>query len=270
MTSVFLFRLGTVCYVVSAYLYLVTWFPRYVRGRRWATFLLTGAVIFHAATMVKRTLEIGYPFFNLQELLSVYTLALALLHLLTEWRFGYTLLGVMVIPIGGVLILLASLLPQARVPLLSLLQSVTLMTHVSVFLTAYAAFTLAFAAALAYLLQARALRQKRLAWRLPPLRVMDRLCGWLITVGILLMLSAMLFGSIWAETVWDTPWIWEPKQVMSLVTLSIYGLYFSVRHTGRWSGRRLAWLVVLGFLSVLVTFVGADLLAPDGLHSFLF
>lgn len=270
MTSVVLFRIGTVFYAASAYLYLATWFARYTKGRRWATVMLIGAVSVHAATMARRTFEFGYPFFNLQELLSVYAWALALLCLLAEWRFGYTLLGVIVTPLGAFLILLAGVLPGAQVSLLFLLQSAILITHVSVFLTAYAAFTLAFATALAYLLQARALRRKKLAWRLPPLRVMDNLGGWLVTVGIILLMIAILLGSIWAEEVWDTPWVWEPKQVMTLVTLGIYGFYLSVRHAGRWSGRQLAWLVVLGFLSTLITFVGADLLAPDGLHSFLF
>ena len=270
MTSAVLFKIGAVLYAASAYFYLATWFARFRKGQRWAMGLLIGAVVVHAATMVRRTFEFGYPFFNLQELLAVYAWALALLCLLAEWRFGYTLLGAMVTPLGALLILFAGAFPGAQISLLSLLQSPILMSHISVFFTAYAAFTLAFAAALAYLLQARALRRKKLARRLPPLRVMDNLSGWLVTVGIILTSIAILLGSIWAEEVWDRPWIWEPKQVMSLITLGIYGFYFTVRQTGRWSQRRLAWLVILGFVSTLVTFVGADLLAPEGLHSFLF
>jgi ABC-type transport system involved in cytochrome c biogenesis permease subunit len=143
------------------------------------------------------------------------------------------------------------------------------MAHVGVFFAAYAAFTMAFAAALAYLLQARALRRKQLAWRLPPLSVMDDLSRWLVIVGLALMVAAIITGSAWAERAWGTPWVWEPKQLLSLLTLGIYGLYFYVRHVSRWSGRRASWIVVAGFLSVLTTFLGADLLAPTGLHSFL-
>jgi ABC-type transport system involved in cytochrome c biogenesis permease subunit len=270
MTSTALFTIGTVLYVASAYLYLAAWFGRHMKSRRWAIIALIGAVIVHAGAMMKRTYEFGYPFFNLHEILAVYAWALALLCLLTEWRFGYTLIGALVTPLGSLLIVFAGLLPGARVPLLSMLQSNLLMVHVSVSFGAYAAFTVACAAALAYLLQERALRRKKLAWRLPPLRVMDNLSRWLVTIGIVLMAVAVILGSIWAEQVWDTPWIWEPKQVMSLVTLGVYGLYFFARHVVRWSSRRLAWVIIAGFVSILITFIGADLMAPTGLHSFLF
>jgi ABC-type transport system involved in cytochrome c biogenesis permease subunit len=143
------------------------------------------------------------------------------------------------------------------------------MAHTGLFFAAYAAFTLAFAAALAYLLQDRSLRRKRLAWRLPPLPEMDRLSRWLVTFGVVFMGAALISGSAWAERTWGRPWVWQPKQVLSLVTLGIYGAYFFVRHVSRWPVRKASWIVVIGFISVLTTFIGADILAPSGLHSFL-
>ena len=98
---------------------------------------------------------------------------------------------------------------------------------------------------------------------------MDRLSRWLVTVGLLLMAGAIMTGSVWAERTWGTPWVWEPKQVLSLVTLVIYGAYYFVRHVSHWSVRRASWILVLGFISVLTTFLGSDLLAPAGLPSFL-
>lgn len=192
-----------------------------------------------------------------------------MLYLTLEWRFGYTIIGVLVTPVGSLMILIASLLPPAQDPLLPLLQSPWLMAHTGVFFAAYAAFTLAFAAALAYLLQDWSLRRKRLAWRLPPLSDMDKLSRWLVTVGLLLMAAAILTGSAWAERAWGKPWIWQPKQVLALVTLGIYAAYFFVRHVSHWSVRKASWIVVVGFISVLTTFIGADMLAPTGLHSFL-
>ena len=265
-----LFNLGTVLYAVSAYLYLVGWFGRYRQGARWAMYSLVGAVILHGGAVTGRWLAFGFPFLTLREVLSLYAWLLALLYLVIEWRFGYTVLGVLVVPLGASTILVGSLLPPAHEPLLPLLQSPWLMAHVSVFFAAYAAFTLSFAAALAYLLQERALRRRQVAWRLPPLAVMDGLSRWSATVGLLLMVAAILTGSAWAERAWGTPWVWEPKQVLSLLTVAVYGLYFYVRHFSHWPSRRASWLVVVGFVSVLVTFIGAELLAPASLHSFLF
>ena len=265
-----LFNLGTVLYAVSAYLYLAGWLANHRRSLQWAVGSLVGAVALHGGAVASRWLTFGFPFLTLREVLSLYAWLLALLYLTIEWRFGYTVIGVLVVPLGASTILIASLLPPAHEPLLPLLQSPWLMAHVSVFFAAYAAFTLAFAAALAYLLQERALRHKRVSWRLPPLAVMDDLSRWSATVGLLLMVAAIFTGSAWAERVWGTPWVWEPKQILSLLTVGVYALYFYVRHVSYWPTRRAAWLVVVGFVSVLVTFIGAELLAPSGLHSFLF
>lgn len=265
-----LFMMSLILYFASAFVYFAQWFLHFSKGRRLAIWMLTGAVLLGILILLGRLVESGYPFYNLQELLFVYPWALALILLLVEWRFGYTLLGVMITPFGALLMLFSSLLPEAYAPLPSVLRSTVLMAHVAIFLSAYAALTLAFTASVAYLLQEKALRKKKLAWRLPPLRVMDKLSNNLVLIGSVLMAIAIFLGSVWALNAWGTPWVWEPKQIMSLVTLVIYGFYFAMRYLVHWSGRQLAWLVVIGFLSVIFTFIGADLLAPEGIHSFLF
>jgi len=269
VTALTSFIIGTVLYGASAYLYVVGWLARERLARKWAPRLLLGAVVLYLGSMGARWRMFGFPFLTLREVLSVYAWVLALLYLSLEWRFGYTIIGVLVTPVGSLMILIASLLPPAQAPLLPLLQSPWLMAHTGVFFAAYAAFTLAFAAALAYLLQDWSLRRKKLAWHLPPLAEMDKLSRWLVTVGLLLMAAAILTGSAWAERAWGKPWIWQPKQVLALVTLGIYAAYFFVRHVSHWSVRKASWIVVVGFISVLTTFIGADLLAPTGLHSFL-
>ncbi len=270
MTFQTLFTISLILYFASAFIYLGQWFLRVSKVRRFAILTLTGAVLLRTIIMLWRSIDSGYLFYNLQELLSIYPWALALLLLLVEWRFGYTLLGVMITPLSALLMLFSTLLPDAHAQLPSVLRSPVLLAHVGIFLSAYAAFTLAFTAAVAYLLQEKALRKKKLAWRLPPLRVMDKLSNNLVIIGSILMAIAIFLGSLWALTAWGRPWVWQPKQIMSLVTLVIYGFYFAMRYIAQWSGRQLAWLVAMGFISIMITFIGADLLAPQGIHSFLF
>lgn len=264
-----LFTAGTVLYGASAYLYVAGWLMRERTARAWAPRLLGGAVALYVSSMGLRWSTFGFPFLTLREVLSLYALVLALFYLVLELRSGYSIIGVLVTPVGSLMILAASLLPGAQQPLLPLLQSPWLMAHTGVFLAAYAAFTVAFAAALAYLLQDWSLRRRRLAWRLPPLPVMDSLSRWLVTIGLLMMVGAVITGSAWAKQAWGQAWVWQPKQVLALVTLAIYGCYLFVRYVAHWSVRKASWIVVAGFISVLTTFIGADLIAPDGLHSFL-
>jgi len=269
VTTRTLFTIGTILYGASGYLYLFGWLARERTACAWAPRLLGAAVTSYIISMAMRWRVFGFPFLTLREVLSVYALVLAMLYLILEWRSGHSIIGVLVTPVGSLMILGASLLPTAQEPLLPLLQSPWLMAHTGVLLAAYAAFTLAFAAALAYLLQDYALRQRKLAWRLPSLPVMDGLSRWLVTVGLLLMVAAIITGSAWARRAWGQPWVWQPKQILALVTVAIYASYFFMRHVSHWSVRKASWIVIVGFISILTTFIGADLLAPSGLHSFL-
>ena len=183
------------------------------------------------------------------------------------------MLGTFITPLALASIVVASVLPKKIEPLVPVLQSYWLPIHVGVSLTAYALFSLAFIAATAYLLQLRSIRHPgrwRWALRLPPLEALEEIQRRTAVAGLVLMTGALLSGSLWSEKAWGVVWPWEPQQVASLVTWLIYAVYFYARHNAGWHDRRGAWLLVGGFFSVLITFVGADLLMPDSRHSFLF
>jgi ABC-type transport system involved in cytochrome c biogenesis permease subunit len=55
---------------------------------------------------------------------------------------------------------------------------------------------------------------------------------------------------------------------MALITWLIYVVYFYLRNVAGWRGRRSAWLLILGFISVLVTYLGVNLFMPT-LHGFV-
>jgi cytochrome c-type biogenesis protein CcsB len=244
------------------------------RGRRLARPSLVAAVILHGAAIFLRWTEAGYaPLSNGFEAFSFYAWGLSLIYLLVGPLRRHVVLGVLVTPLALVSILVASVLPKRITPLVPVLQSYWLPIHVGVSFVAYALFSLAFVSAAAYLIQERSLKQpghRIWARQLPSLETLDNLARRLALVGLVLMTGSLLSGSLWAEKAWGVVWPWEPQQVASLVTWLIYGVYFYARHSANWRDRRAAWLLVVGFVSVLVTFVGADLLMPDSRHNFLF
>jgi ABC-type transport system involved in cytochrome c biogenesis permease subunit len=170
-------------------------------------------------------------------------------------------------------ILVASVLPKRIEPLVPVLQSHWLPVHVGVSFAAYVLFSLAFVAAVTYLLQLRSLKQpSRRLWarKLPALETLENLQRRTAVAGLVLMSGSLVSGSLWAQQVWGIIWPWEPQQVAALVTWFIYAVYFYARHRADWRDHRGAWLLVGGFVSVLITFVGADLVMLDSRHSFLF
>jgi cytochrome c-type biogenesis protein CcsB len=86
-------------------------------------------------------------------------------------------------------------------------------------------------------------------------------------VGFPLMTLVIVTGAIWANKAWGRPWGWDPKETASLVTWIIYLLYLHTRLTQGWTGRRSNLVAIVGFLSVVFTYLGVNLLL-SGLHAY--
>jgi ABC-type transport system involved in cytochrome c biogenesis permease subunit len=113
------------------------------------------------------------------------------------------------------------------------------------------------------------LKQKRagaLAERLPSLQKLDRFLVTSVIVGVITMTLGILTGAIWAERVWGRYWGWDPKEIAALITWLIYLFLIHCRLNAGWRGKRAAILSVIGFISVLFTFLGASYFR--GMHAF--
>ena len=58
-----------------------------------------------------------------------------------------------------------------------------------------------------------------------------------------------------------------PQRGMALITWLYYSVYLHLRLSKGWQGQKSAWLAVLGFLVVMFTLVGVNLIIA-GLHSY--
>jgi len=74
-------------------------------------------------------------------------------------------------------------------------------------------------------------------------------------------------GAVWANEAWGTYWNWDPKENMALATLFVYGAYMHMRLNTQIKPQSLAWLLVIGFAVVMLTYIGINLLGV-GLHSY--
>jgi ABC-type transport system involved in cytochrome c biogenesis permease subunit len=88
-----------------------------------------------------------------------------------------------------------------------------------------------------------------------------------ITFGFPFLTLGIISGAVWADQAWGTYWSWDPKETWSLITLLIYALYLHLRYIKGWTGPRLSWIAILGFLGVLFTYFGVNYLLA-GLHSY--
>lgn len=80
-------------------------------------------------------------------------------------------------------------------------------------------------------------------------------------------LGALIFAMIWAQQAWGRFWGWDPKEVWALITWLFYAAYLHLRLSRGWQGKKSAWLSVIGFIIVMFTLIGVNLIIK-GLHSY--
>lgn len=223
------------------------------------------------ASIVFRYISAGsLPVTTMHDAASFFSWCIVLIFFVLEYRYKLNLLGPFTMPIVFVLMLSSSILPREIKPLSPVLQSYWFIVHIVLAFLGNAAFAMAFGTGLMYLIQERHLKSKHLGGlfqRLPSIQILDEVNYKLISLGFPLLTLAIISGALWAENAWGSYWRWDPKEVWSLITWFIYALVIHARLTARWRGRRAAILSIVGFMSVIFTFFGVNLLLK-GLHLF--
>jgi cytochrome c-type biogenesis protein CcsB len=214
------------------------------------------------------------PLTNLYESLLFFAWAIMAFHLFMEWRIKSRAPGVCVVPVAFLAMAYASIAPgiNNRIePLIPALQSNWLISHVVTCFMGYAAFTVAFSCGLLYLLKNKvpgdAEETNGFFGRLPALSTLDSLIYQSAALGFVFLTIGIMTGSIWAHYAWGSYWSWDPKETWSLITWLIYAILLHSRYVRGWRGKRLALLAIIGFASVLFTYLGVNYL--PGLHSYL-
>jgi cytochrome c-type biogenesis protein CcsB len=102
----------------------------------------------------------------------------------------------------------------------------------------------------------------------PKLDQLDDITYRMIAIGWpLFTAGGLVMGAVWANSAWGTYWSWDPKETWSLITWFIYSLYLHARYMRGWKGTQMAVISAVGFLAVIFTYLGVNLVL-SGLHSY--
>jgi cytochrome c-type biogenesis protein CcsB len=159
--------------------------------------------------------------------------------------------------------------------LMPALQSYWLVIHVTVAILATAFFNIAAALSVAYLLKSSAWIKKStsklatttkrvLALFTEELKL-EKMAYRFNIIGFILWTFTLIAGAIWAERAWHRYWGWDTKEVWTFIIWTIYAGYLHANATRGWSGRRSAWLALIGFAAILFNFTIVNLFFK-GLH----
>ncbi len=279
MLSAKLFNATTIFYMLS----MLAFFG-YLAGRNQKVGLTgsalawAGFVLHSAATLLrwKESYDMGVghaPLSNLYESVVFFAWSTVLIFGIIDAKYKYRVIGAFVMPFALLSMAWAQLyLPSDINPLMPALQSNWLLYHVLTCFLGYAAFAVACAVSIMYLIKAKSEEASSsstggLLALFPPTKVLDDLNYKAIMVGFPLLTLGIITGAAWASYAWGTYWSWDPKETWSLIVWFIYAAFLHARFTKGWVGKRAAWLSIIGFAATIFCYLGVNLLL-SGLHSY--
>ena len=140
--------------------------------------------------------------------------------------------------------------------------------HVAAATLGSVALLLAFALAVLYLVSERQLKRKmpgRLLSRLPSLELVDRL-GWQLSVwGFVLLSVVIVTGSFVTKQTGLGFFKLDGKSGFALLAWALFAASIQARLVAGWRGRRVAALVVVGFLLLVCSYAGLLAQSPLGI-----
>lgn len=280
MNSSLLLSITTFAYLGCALFYLVAVIFRLKPLLLAGTLTGLGTWLLQTVAILLRWKEsyaLGFghaPLSNLYESLVFGAWAIMLIYLISEYKTKQRALGVFPATFAFLAMAYASFSPDISSkiePLLPALKSNWLIAHVVTCFLGYAAFAISFGLSGVYVFRnpgnpASRANPPGTSW-MPDQKHLDEVNYQMVLFGFLLLSLGIITGAVWANSAWGSYWSWDPKETWSLITWLIYAAVLHVRAVQGWRGKRVAWLSMIGFVSVLFTYFGVNFLL-SGLHSY--
>lgn len=276
MNSSIILSIVTFIYGLAAVLYITAWVFKKEKPGKLATYVAIAGAVGNIAGIGLRWAEsyqlgIGRaPLSNMYESLVFFAFTIIVIYLIIEYRYKYRIIGAFATPFAFLAMAYASLSPNIsdRIqPLIPALKSNWLIAHVITCFLGYAGFAIACGLSLMYLLkQTDTENRSQLLAHFPKTKILDELTHQMVMFGFLFLSVGIITGAVWANSAWGSYWSWDPKETWSLITWFIYAILLHARLMRGWHGRQIAYISIVGFMAVIFTYFGVNLL--PGLHSY--
>jgi ABC-type uncharacterized transport system permease subunit len=269
MLADLLFGATAAIYLAASVLFIALLAGRGGQAVKWAPRLVALGVPLHAAQICVWSLVLHVcPVEGIHFALSVMSMLVCLVYVVARLRLRVDVVGAFVAP-QALAFLLASRFvgPVDAEPRL---RGALLPFHVISNLLGIALFTFAFAAAVAYLLQERRLKSKKLGGPegMPPIDALDRAEHRFLVAGFPLLTIGILTGTLWAREIEAGGAGEIARAALAYASWALIGGVLLLRAGAGWRGRRAAYGTIVGFgltvLVMLLYLVRSAMLAGSG------
>nr|O69103.1 RecName: Full=Protein HemX [Brevibacillus brevis]AAC18580.1 HemX [Brevibacillus brevis] len=248
-------------YAASVLFYFNDFLQSNRKVNRLAFGLLVVVWALQTAFFVSQAVMKGYfPVITLFETLFFYSWVLVGLSLAIHYFFRIDLLVFLPNIIGFVVLVMSMFLPETPIEAVSsILTSELLLTHVTLAMFSYGAFSLSMIFSAMYLLQHKMLKGRRWSPLLRRLPSLDQLEGYayrMNMLGVPMLLLSIVLGIIWGKMVLGEKFLLDSKVLLSELVLAIYSLWLYQRYRIRCRCADSSQWNVLAFLLLLINFLG--------------
>ncbi len=263
-TADMVLQISTMLYFTSMAGYFLFLFNQKKVWQKTSLYVISTAIVLHFISMVIYTITIRQiPIQNLSQSLSIAAFFLGCMFLFFQYKFDLKILGVFASILLSATMLVVLILPDAPIEKNSVLKGFWLYSHIILVFAGEAALALACGTGILYLLQEKGIKAKKPGFffkRLPSVDLLDSVGYTCLTTGFALLTIGLITGFIYAKAIWGRFWGWDPKEIFSVVTWLIYAALLHLRLYSGWRGRKSAIMTIIGFLIIIFTFLGVNIL----------
>ncbi len=258
---------AAMAFLAAAVAYALALRPRASRwmGRAGSMLVLVGFVL-ATGLLAMRWMQAGRPpFKTLSESLLLFAWCTALTHLMVERFCRMAWLALLSCSFIVLLIVYGGIKADAQVMSLPpALQSAWFIPHVVVYFFGYAALFMAFIGALVHLWRPELELERATPAGQRSKVSYAHFMDMAIHFGFVLLTLGLVIGAIWAKQAWGDYWTWDPKENWALISWLVFVLHLHLRHSRRITDRASAVLVIIGFATIVFTYLGMNLLPTAG------
>jgi ABC-type uncharacterized transport system permease subunit len=218
--------------------------------------LAASAIVLHAVVLFPDLRLESALNLSLTAAFSLVAWIVAVLYLLASLYRPVDSLGILVMPLAGLIVWVTSSWPtQHPIAMSSPWQTL----HIIVSLLAYSLLCLASAQSLLLLAQERGLKQKHPGGlrALPPMETTETLMFQMIGLGFGLLTLTVLSGVMFSETVFGKPFRFTHHMVLALCAWIVYAILIFGRWRLGWRGRAAIRWTLAGFVLLVLAYFGS-------------
>lgn len=246
-----------ILYVLVTLLYAIHFFSEERRGGKFITMLLVLTLVVHLIYIITRiTTYHHYPTASPAQVFTLIAFSIGIIYLWIEWVLSVKTTGMFVVGLVAAFQMLSSVLIARTDTINPLLRSPMFSLHTSAAILGYSGITISALYATLYLLLFYDIKGSKFGIvynQLPPLEVLDSMHMKAASAGFSFLTVTILLGIVWLKLAFHHLMLLDWKIIAAMVTWVIFGVVIASKKFWGWSGKRVAYFSLTGFLTILVS-----------------